>query len=381
MFKKSKLLLCLLICLSQTLTACSIISENRPHSKQTLREFYGTHKVLLDPQLSKEEKLAYCEKKDINQETMQQCIIEYDGFINGYDEVFIELPVFDPSVYKNILSVTFNYPVIVQKNDLGKGFKYLIDPRQFKTTNGRLAEVKLIVSYLMNTENYEYMEIPENHLAQSIDMIKRNNGESKYSGTSIETLAFQLRENMSKETQDSVREIVKCYRKWIKENIWYPDLNYKEVLIDMNYIHVNNPLRTLELKVGVCADDAKLLQALLETQGIVSEYIIGFNSSSMSEDRSHAVLGVVLDSGTYMVDPTVYKAGETKEIEISKNLLVSFNRETSEKSLYDDGKETFAQPLVPLSKETSIYENPSFNTNEFTFKKVYIENFNFKSPQ
>lgn len=112
---KSKLLLCFLICLSQLFSSCSIISENWPHSTQTLSEFYGTHKALLDPQLSEEEKLAYCHKNGIKQDSLRQCSIEYDGLINGEGEDFIELPVFDPSVYKNILGVTFNYPVIVKK--------------------------------------------------------------------------------------------------------------------------------------------------------------------------------------------------------------------------------------------------------------------------
>lgn len=129
--------------------------------------------------------------------------------------------------------------------------------------------------------------------------------------------------------------------------------------------------------MGVCADDAKLLQALLETQGIASEYISGYASSAVSGDRSHAVLGIILDSGTYMVDPTVYRANEFKEIELEKDLVVSLTSERSEVNIYEDRTELGIDALVPLCKESSTYENPSFDTSEFTFKKVYIENFNF----
>lgn len=356
---KRKVLLCLFILLSQLLTACTLTQQDLTvlddYSDQIA--IAGDHKILLENTVGSDKKSEYCKKNGIDEMALCSYLTEYEVIYNGEDNTYFELPIFDPSIYKNILAVSCNVPVKVEKKEDQKGYKYLVEVSQIPNNVDPFKEGDLIIRYLMNTEFYDYKAIPESAVARSIKLLKRENIKTEFSKTPLEDLAFKLRSNLTIASQNSVREIVKCYRQWITKNIGYPDLSFHEDLIRLNYVNIDDPLRTLALKIGVCEDNAKLLQALLETQGIETEYIVGYDGYARPGDIQHAVMGVELDSGTYMIDPTAQSPNDSRVIEIEKDLFVSVGVEISDSAIEEEERSYLRSPMIPMYHEFDFSED------------------------
>lgn len=91
-----------------------------------------------------------------------------------------------------------------------------------------------------------------------------------------------------------------------------------------------------------------MLQGLLETQGIETEYITGYDRSARPGDIQHAVMGVVLESGIYMIDPTAQSPNDSKVIELEKDMFVSVGVESSDSGIEEEQRNYFRSPMLPL---------------------------------
>lgn len=189
---KRKMLLCLFILLSHLLTACTITQQELTVLDDDSDQIAiaGDHKILLEKAVGADKKSEYCIKNGIDEMALCSYLTTYEVTYNGEDNAYFELPIFDPSIYKNILAVSCNVPVKVEKKEDQKGYKYLVDVSQIPNNVDPFKEGDLIIRYLMSTEFYDYKAIPESAVARSIKRLKKENIKTEFSETPIEDLAF-----------------------------------------------------------------------------------------------------------------------------------------------------------------------------------------------
>lgn len=356
MHTKTKYRLFLLI----FITLLILISYSQLSSQYT--NLQGEHSVLLkeaylkDNQFKTSNFYSYCKKNNLNPSYLFVYEVHYDikkiGNKSNNSSLYT-IPIISSSLNSSILAIKSNIPIRINNNSDSQWF--------YTTTKANLetlvnSKTNLKVTYLIDINKANY--IPQN---LNVDKLKNIAIKSDFSSNKknkiIIDLSKEIYYSLPKSDQNSLRSVVNAYVSWISENIAYPFNEKERDLIRGKYINLNNPLTTLDLKIGVCDDNSLLLQSLLEAQGIQSQRVNTLFPRSLEQGYvspkeyiGHSIIAIRDGNKAYFIDPT----GQTNTL--SKNLKLPNNMNITVSTL-PKGNEVKIFPTLFIDLEAKYKEN------------------------
>lgn len=217
------------------------------------------------------------------------------------DKYIIEL--YDSSKSDYVVACRSNYPYTIQKMLDTNSYIAIVDiPQNYMNISN-----EFVLEYIVQDNNINNIPV-ELSLA---DIDKSSLEYQLYMPTTvnktINSISQEIIDKLPSNNQDNVRSIVNAYIEYILDNYYY-------VSESGNYVHkfnnVNEPLKTIELKVGNCDDFAELLIALLGSVNIPSRNV---SCSSYNETfETHENVEIYIRDKWYMLNPTCFGDPEFK---------------------------------------------------------------------
>lgn len=311
----------------------------------------------------------YCYKNDLVPGDIEVFEASYSVFNPEFSDQNILLPILSPTSMKDILGVYSSIPLIEQKNNNFNPYSLIIDPSWLKDQPKGFLSEPLIVRYVYHVSDINMLP---DHLAIdsfASQKLRTDTRLRKEIQSSIK-LADQIKSELPIEDQKDFKALVKAYVKWIGQNISYPaDESHESA---QKYIHLKAPDTTLSYKVGVCEDNANLLIAMLNCQGIEANLSGGKAVTQLNLETiypnnftGHAAVSIKTPQGLFQVDPTIQNTEKTKKIELNGTILM-----VSKEAFDIDSK------LYPMFLE-EIEPFPGFNKIEhsYVFKLQKLKRF------
>lgn len=334
-------------------------------SEPNYQYLYGDSSALLSPELNQNILEKYCEKNDLNPEQLLVYEHTFNVYVNKTDQR-ATLPILNPNYVKSIMAVSSNIPLVVSKENQNVLYGIEIDPNWLEKQKTGFLKEKLRVKYLLYVEQDASFPLSTLLSASQDEGFKKST--RKGSDPAIIDLADQLLSQLPDSEKDQLFSVARTYALWIKHHIDYPAPTDYDALVG-TFVNVKDPSLTLSSGLGVCEDNAYLLKAMLEAEGIQADLVSGYKPLSLMENNllpnnaiNHMLVLVHTKEGAYFVDPTVPDTSST-------TLKTLANQKTI--SVYRSSGDTL--PFFPMAIDNieGTYLPPS--AVSFTLEQIRIE--------
>lgn len=353
MFKHIKLIAIFFILLN--LTACAT---------QQNTQALGPHSALLESDYLSEEKFKtdkfeeYCSENKLDSKYL--FIYEATYKIASYTgkKSYIDSPIMTPEFNPSIVAVYSTLPLTKTEHPDTSPFLFDVSTETLSTYLKKTDEIT--VTYLMNIKAANY--VPQNIAINKLyDQSIQANFNAISENAPIIELSNEIASKIDPNSPSSLNELVSAYTHWISCNIAYPVNQNEKESLRRQFINIDNPIKTLSLKLGVCQDNVALLSALLQSQGIKAEAVDTIIPNSLSMGAvmpqyytPHRVTAIPFDSKVFLIDPTGQDTSKGQPYKLPNGQVVQVGK-LSNSALV----EVFpTYPTEALTKSTIVIQSP-----------------------
>ena len=286
-------------------TACA-----NQQNTQTL----GPHSTLLESDYLTTDKTKtdnfeqYCSENQLDSKYL--FIYEATYKIAPYSgkQAYIDSPIMTPEFNPSIMAVYSTLPLAKTEHSETSPFLYDVSTDAISTYLKKTDEIT--VTYLMNIKAANY--VPQNIMISELyDKSIQASFNAIPDNAPIIELSNEIASKIDPNAPSSLNELVSAYTQWISCNVAYPVNQNEKESLRKQYINIDNPLKTLSLKLGVCQDNVALLNAMLQSQGIKTEIVdtilpknLNMGAVSPQNYTQHRVTAIPFGSKVFLIDPT-----------------------------------------------------------------------------